>query len=441
VELSVTAITVLPSLCRYLRAFADGPRGIWVSIFCFGETLRFPLLNRQGTAFSIASYPDLSDPFPLNTELTYFSLVKHRELFFDFLNALEHFLPERPSLPFSAVLNCCYDFFKSLRTPVQFIVSDSPDPNPKALASMASIWMRSSVSVDLFCIGDRPRDTVLDFLNGINGSLTVYAREQVDKLAFDVVRQFSCPRVIFTVTNIALSKSLQFTNVAGRGMNAEQHIFQFAKLGVNDTVHFQIKPQPEKFKENAPKIVFVFRYLDSGLKCYHRIIPVDCRVRSADAEECLAAAAVKIALKRLDPRTAIAALLLTDLTQFDVLFRTRFQFALRSLNLIPLSASLMNFVLGRSPSEIFDRLSPLALELGTDSWRAINEAHFGLVPVIVKCPFHSFLVVLMDSEGPIVDWGSLIHEIDRIAVYVVVRAGDASTNFEWREITQLLSFR
>jgi hypothetical protein len=102
----------------------------------------------------------------------------------------------------------------------------------------------------------------------------------------------------------------------------------------------------------------------------------------------------------------------------------------------------MNFVMGRSPTEIFDRLSPLAFEIGTESWRAINEAHIGLVPIVVKCAFHCFLVILTDNESyPEIDWSSFIHEIDKIGIYMVIRPSDVSTNSEWREITRLLSFR
>jgi hypothetical protein len=442
VELSETTRMTIHSLCRHLRAFAEGPRRIWIGIICFGETLRFPILNRQGTAFSIASYPDLSESFPLNTNSVYFSLVKHRELFFEYLNALERFPSEKTSFALPVVLNCCLEFFKNLRSSIQFIVGDLPDPDPKILSSMTPIWIRSSVSVNFLCIGDRSREVILEFVNGINGLLTVYQTEQFDKLAFDIVRQFLCPRVLFTVANIALSKSLQFVSVAGRGIVPQHHIFQFAKLGINDTIHFQIKPKPEKFNEIPPKIVFVFRYLDSELKCYHRIIPVDCRLRPIDAEESLTAAAVKIALKKIDPQTAITTLLLTDLSQFDILFRTRFQFALRSLNLIPLSASLINFVIGQTPSEIFDRLSPLAFEFGTESWRAIKETPIGLVPVIIKCPFHCFLVVLADGEvNPEIDWNSFIHEIDKIGICMIIHTKDIRMNSEWKEITQLLSFR
>jgi hypothetical protein len=182
--------------------------------------------------------------------------------------------------------------------------------------------------------------------------------------------------------------------------------------------------------------------LDWDLKCYHRIIPFDCRVRPNDAEEALAAAAVKVALKKVTPQKALEGLFPTDLSQFDGLFKARFQFAMRSLRLVPLSAPLTNFVIGRSPSEIFDRLSPLALELGTESWRTVNEAHFGSVPVLVKRPFHHFLAVLPDSEQvPKVEWGPIIREIDRSAIYCVVRAGDVAANRDWREITQLLAIR
>jgi hypothetical protein len=155
--------------------------------------------------------------------------VKHHDLFFEFLHALERFPPERPFLPFSAILSCCYQFFNALRNPVEFIIADSPDPDPQLLSSMAPLWAKTFVSLDLFCIGDRPRDSVLDFVNAVNGSIAIY-QGGVEDLAFDLVRQLTCPRDLFTVMDIHLSKSLQFAGVAGRGIVPSGHIFMFAKL-------------------------------------------------------------------------------------------------------------------------------------------------------------------------------------------------------------------
>jgi hypothetical protein len=226
-------------------------------------------------------------------------------------------------------------------------------------------------------------------------------------------------------------------------MTCPGHVFKFAKLGINDTVHFQIKPQPEKFRDIPPKIIFVFRYLDSGLKCYHRLIPLDCQIRPNDPEALFAAAAVKVGLKQITPQQAIAALIGYDLSPFDQLFRSRFQFALRGLHLIPLSASLTNFVIGRSPSEIFHRVSPLALELGADSWRAVNEVRFQYVPVLLQRPCHYFLIVLPDGDfqGEAPDWNAIVKGIDKYGTYGIVRPGDVATNCDWREITFLLSMK
>jgi hypothetical protein len=121
--------------------------------------------------------------------------VKHWELFFEYVNALECFPPESASFTFPVVLNCCYEFFKSLRTPVQFIVVDLPDPDSKLLSSMSPIWVQSSLSIDILCIDNRLYEGMLEFVNGINGSLTVYQIWQFDKLVFDIVQQFPFSRV------------------------------------------------------------------------------------------------------------------------------------------------------------------------------------------------------------------------------------------------------
>jgi hypothetical protein len=185
-------------------------------------------------------------------------------------------------------------------------------------------------------------------------------------------------------------------------------------------------------------VVFVFRFLDSGLRCYHRIIPVDCTIRPSDAEATLAAAAVAVARKKLAAHEGIQVLLQTDLSQYDGLFRSRFQFALRGLKLITGSIFLSNFVLGRTASEVFDRFSPLALELGMEGWRAANEVRYGQVPVLLKLPLHSFLVVLAEDPAQNkLDWAGVVHEIDRRGTFSVVRMAEAA-NADLAELVQLL---
>jgi hypothetical protein len=152
----------------------------------------------------------------------------------------------------------------------------------------------------------------------------------------------------------------------------------------------------------------------------------------------LAARAVAVAQGDVKAHEAIQALTRTDLSQYDELFVSRFQFALRAINLIPHSIFLSNFVLGRTASDVFDRFSPLALELGTEGWRAANAVRYGQIPVLLKLPFHSFLVVLSeDAAQNEVDWGAMIEEIDRMGTFTVVRVADAG-NADWTELAQLL---
>jgi hypothetical protein len=348
--------------------------------------------------------------------------------------------PEPPSLSFINVLTCFHNFLRQLRSPVQFVLSQSPDPDPKAVSALTELWVKSSMSCDFFCFCDRGTFNFLPFTRAVNGSLTCYGAGERDKLLSDVVRRFVCARVRFPVADLGSSKSLRFVKVFGRGGDCEAHIFQMATLGVNDTLHFLVRPDIRKFTDVPPRIVFVIRYLDTQMQFYRRVIPIDCQSRLEDPEAVYAAVALLVATGQLDVQKGKAALACVNVSNFDRLFQARFRGAINALDCIPESGPIANFVIGRPAGEVLDRLSPISLEFGTSEWRAIGEVTFGAAPVIVKRPFHRFLIVLGDGE-PVEsnDWLAIIREIDKVGMYGLARAGEAAGNADWAEIRTLLA--
>jgi hypothetical protein len=338
-------------------------------------------------------------------------------------------------------LDSFFRFACDLRNPILFVTADCPDDDPASLTSLADRFLRSSMSVDFFCLGARDRAALLPFTKLTNSSLSFFRTAFCEELSLDLLRRFYVQRLTFATFDLAVSKSLTFANIWGNGRGSDRHSFNFGALRANDTVTVLIRPDAGKLPGCPAKVVFVCRYLDNKHHCFHRIIPVDCAALAEDPELRLAFVALKVAENGLQARNGFAELAQVGAGQWDPLFAERFRFAASVLGAIERSPFLAHFVRGRTPFEVLDLLCPVAFELGQDEWRPFFRVQFGGAPVILRIGLHRFLVVMPDGDGQDENFAEILQQIDRVAVFSRVRLAASGDHFHLQLLNTMLAHR
>lgn len=435
-ELSETTSSLISTVFQFLKEYFSHQRPIFFTILIiYGNSILFPFIPKSKKTFSISTWSDFTERFELLQENLYFCMSESNqiELFYKYLDSIESINVEKKitTVDIFDILKSLFPFFKSLRNPIWLICSSLHVHNfssTEKAEEISNLYYQSSLNIDFYffisnselnpntstaLIKNNP--SLQLFVNKCNSSVTYFGNSQFEKISIDLIYNFIKPRLIFTRLDIFTSDSLEISKIYGRGCQIENDSYKTSVLTVNDTIHVFVKPDIKKLQSEVPKVVFRTRYVDGATNCFMRYIPYECSNRENCPEALLTAAAIKIIKENYEIKDAINELLHLELpiNNFNpVLFRKRFDFAVKSLSLIKNDLWLSNFVIGNSPVDVFEFLSPICCQItksnsvdpqnesniSTGEWKIVPEVVFGSALFLIWVYEHHFIFIETESN-------------------------------------------
>lgn len=461
-ELSEITSPFISTFFQFLREYFSQQRPLFFTILIiYGNSLLFPLISKSRKTFSISTWSDFSQYFELLQESLYFNMSDKNqvELFFTYINSIEEIKIEKKvsNVDIFDVLKSLFPFFKSLRNPIWLICSCLHINNFSPVEEVEKIsqsFYQSCLNVDFYfifsnseiypnmnssLIKNSPQLQI--FSTKCNCSVIYFGNSQFDRISIDIIYNFSKPRAIFTRLDIFTSNSLEISKIYGQGCQLEDDSYKSSVLTVNDTIHVFIKPNIKKLQTEVPKIVFRTRYVDGATNCFMRYVPFECSSRDNCPKAFLTAAAIKIIKENYDIKDAMSELLQLEIPVTNenvlnpILFRKRFDFAIKSLRLIKDDLWISNFVVGNCPNDVFEFLSPICSQITRSNfvdqqnesnisigeWKIVPEVVFGSALFLIRVYEHQFIFVETESN---------IEKLSDLEVDQIISSIDKKGRFE-----------